>query len=98
MNMENIDQSYHSDLKTAIDYLKSIGCSEIYLFGSLVESSAHADSDIDIAVRGIQAKDFFFVYGELMTRVRHKVDLIDLDLQKEFGARLEKVGSLKRVA
>ena len=93
-----MNQSFLSDLEVAIDYLKSIGCFEIYLFGSLSENNTHADSDIDIAVRGIQAKDFFMVYGELMTRMKHKVDLIDLDLQKEFGERLEKTGCLKKVA
>lgn len=98
MKVLEIDRKFRSDLKIAVSYLKSIGCSEIYIFGSLESGNTHQASDIDLAVRGIQPEDFFFVYGELMTRLQHSVDLIDLDLQKEFGQSLIEEGQLKRVA
>lgn len=85
------------DVISAIDYLKSVGCSEIYLFGSLANGNASDSSDIDIAVRGINPDDFFYVYGQLMYRLQHRVDLVDLDLQEKFGNLLINSGELKRV-
>lgn len=96
--MAGIDKSFQSDIEHAVDYLKSVGCSEIYLFGSLESGEPRSDSDIDIAVRGIQADQFFYIYGELMSRLKHRVDLVDLDLQKGFGQILVDSGSLRRVA
>lgn len=93
-----IDRKFLPDLQIAIEYLKSIGCSEVYVFGSIGHGGSHTQSDIDIAVRGIQPDKFFFVYGELISRLQHGVDLVDLDLQKDFGQSLLETGQLRRVA
>ena len=98
MDLEEIDEKFLPDLKTAIEYLKSVGCSEVYVFGSVGHGDSHTQSDIDIAVRGIQPDNFFFVYGELLSRLQHGVDLVDLDLQKDFGQSLVETGQLRRVA
>ena len=98
MDLSDIDPRFHSDLETAIRYLLSKGCSEVYLFGSLGTGNVRKGSDIDIAVRGIPAEQFFTVYGELMTQLRHDVDIVDLDLQADFGRVLAEAGSLRRVA
>ncbi|GAB6090723.1 nucleotidyltransferase family protein [Spirochaeta dissipatitropha] len=92
------NERFNEDVLSAIDYLKSVGCSEIYLFGSLVNGNASDSSDIDIAVRGINPDDFFYIYGQLMYRLQHRVDLVDLDLQEKFGNLLINSGELKRVA
>jgi predicted nucleotidyltransferase len=86
------------DLERAIEYLKSIGCSEIFVFGSTARGDYREDSDLDIAVRGIPAERFFAVYGELMTRLSRPVDLVDLDLQERFGQQLLAGSDLRRVA
>ena len=98
MDPKMIDGEFLPDLQIAIEYLKSIGCSEVYVFGSVGHGDSHTQSDIDIAVRGIQPDRFFFVYGELMSRLQHGVDLVDLDLQKDFGQSLVETGQLHRVA
>lgn len=90
--------SIHRDLDTAVEYLNSIGCTEIYVFGSAARGDAREDSDLDIAVRGIPADKFFAVYGELMTRLSRPVDLIDLDLQHRFAERLVAGSGLRRVS
>lgn len=92
------DQRFNADVISAIDYLKSVGCTEIYLFGSIAHGNANDSSDIDIAVRGISPEDFFYIYGQLMYRLQHRVDLIDLDLQEKFGNILINSGELKRIA
>jgi uncharacterized protein len=98
MDFEMIDRRFISDLEIAIEYLQAIGCSEVYIFGSIAHGSSQSQSDIDIAVRGIQPDKFFFVYGELISRLQHDVDLVDLDLQKNFGKSLTELGQLRRVA
>ena len=98
MEPEAIDERFLPDLHIAIEYLKSIGCTEVYVFGSIGHGNSHTRSDIDIAVRGIQPEEFFFVYGELICRLQHDVDLVDLDLQKDFGQYLVETGILRRVA
>ncbi len=98
MDISGIDSRFRTDLETAIRYLLSKGCSEVYLFGSLGTGISRKESDIDIAVRGIRPEEFFAVYGELIMQLRHKVDLVDLDLQADFGRVLAETGSLRRVA
>jgi predicted nucleotidyltransferase len=98
MEMSGVDSRFRRDVEQAIEYLQSVGCSEIYLFGSVGKNVASKESDIDIAVRGIRPEQFFFVYGELMMRLKHRVDLVDLDLQQQLGRSLIETGNLKRVA
>lgn len=98
MDLSAIDMRFRADVEIAVRYLTSKGCSEVYLFGSLGSGASREPSDIDIAVRGIRAEEFFAVYGELMTRLQHDVDLVDLDLQADFGRTLQDSGSLLRVA
>jgi predicted nucleotidyltransferase len=98
MDLSDIDPRFRADLETAIRYLLSKGCSEVYLFGSLGTGTPQDGSDIDIAVRGIRPEEFFRIYGELLTQLRHEVDLVDLDLQADFGRILTETGSLRRVA
>jgi predicted nucleotidyltransferase len=98
MDLKNVDIRYKKDIEEAIVFLKSIGCTEIYLFGSIKDGTTHVNSDIDLAVKGILPERFFQIYGELMLRLSHPVDLIDLDLQHELGQFLLNSGELIRVA
>lgn len=93
-NLRTIQQ----DLQIAIDYLKETGCTEIFLFGSATSGETDLESDLDIAVRGIEPMHFFEVYGELMMRLSRPVDLVDLDMQPNLGRRLSEFGNLKRLA
>ena len=98
LDFSEVDQRYRADLETAIHYLQSKGCSEIYIFGSVGSGTLRQSSDIDIAVRGIKPEHFFAIYGDLMMQLQHNVDLVDLDAQTEFGKSLLQTGTLKRVA
>lgn len=98
MEKLSIDSRYIEDVKRAVQYLKEVGCTEIYIFGSVVTGGATSSSDLDIAVKGIPAEKFFDVYGALMFLLDHKVDLIDLQLQERFGEILIRSEEILRVA
>ncbi len=98
MELAEYGEEFREDLRNAVSYLKSVGCAEIYVFGSVEKGTHREGSDIDIAVRGVSPDQFFAVYGELMTRLAHSVDLVDLDLQPDFGKRLVASARLRRVA
>ena len=98
MNETQFSNSIAEDLEIVTDYLKTIGCSEIYLFGSVAEGHASETSDLDIAVRGIPARKFFAVYGEILNRSSRPIDLVDLDLQVNFGRQILSNPRVKRVA
>ena len=98
MSQQQEPRPVQDDLTRAIEYLKSVGCKEIFVFGSTARGDYREDSDLDIAVRGLPAERFFAVYGELMTRLSRPVDLVDLDLQERFGKQLLAGSELRRVA
>jgi predicted nucleotidyltransferase len=95
--MKNL-RTIQQDLQISIDYLKKAGCTEISVFGSAASGENDSESDLDIAVRGIEPIHFFEIYGELMMRLSRPVDFADLDMQPIFGRRLSEFGNLKRVA
>jgi predicted nucleotidyltransferase len=90
---------YRQDIEAAVSLLKSEGCTEVYLFGSLAEGRPpHARTDLDIAVKGLPRTRFFEIYGRLMLALAHPVDLVDLDAETPFTLTLVEQGSMHRVA
>lgn len=77
------------DVERAKEILRSVGCSEIFIFGSAVEGHFNADSDIDLAVRGCPPQQFFQVFGRLMMELNRPIDLIDLDEESPFTRYLQ---------
>ncbi len=66
-------------LERATEYLKSLGCKEIILFGSIAEGRADKSSDIDLAVSGISPRTYFKTVAEISSIVGWKVDLVPMD-------------------
>lgn len=90
---------YQKDIDRAVEILKSAGCTEVYIFGSLAEGIAESPaSDIDIAVKGLPKPIFFQIYGKLLSNLEHSVDLVSLDYDSLFAKLLIETGSLQRVA
>lgn len=80
-------------LTRAIEYLKSIGCNEIILFGSLADGMADESSDIDLAVSGISPRTYFKTVAVISSVVGWKVDLITMDyISKDFKEKIRKEG------
>ncbi|WP_154651639.1 nucleotidyltransferase domain-containing protein [Sediminispirochaeta bajacaliforniensis] len=69
--------------------------------GDLVISIASGryteESDLDIAIIGLEKKKFFQVYGELLSCVKRPVDMVGLDYHTDFSSQIKKEGALIRV-
>ena len=94
----NIPKSYEKNIKRAVEILKEAGCTEIFLFGSLVENNFREGSDIDIAVRGCPIGKFFYVWGKLFRQLDYPLDLISLDRDDDFSRYLKEKGDLIQIA
>ncbi len=80
-------------ISKAVEYLKSIGSKEIFLFGSLVDGTFNEYSDIDLAATGISARNYFKALVELPKIIDHKVDLVALDFtSKDFEKKIKSRG------
>lgn len=82
-------------LTKIIEYLKSIGCKEIILFGSLSDGTFDDTSDIDIAVSGISPCSYFKAVATLPSIIKWKVDLVTMDyISKQLKERIRKDGRI----
>lgn len=73
---------------------KEFNVEKVFLFGSCLENVETAN-DIDIAVKGIKAKDFFKYYGRISMAVGDEVDIVDLnDIREHFQKRILSKGRL----
>jgi len=60
---------------------------EIYIFGSILKNNFGKNSDIDIAVSGLEETKFFPVYSNLDNFTDFSVELVDLDEKDNFFRR-----------
>ncbi len=93
-----IPEEFKKDIDLAVEYLKTLTVTEIYLFGSVIKGNHSVMSDLDIAVRGIVPLNFFLAITELQGLLEHDFDLINLDFKDEFTENLEKSGEILRVS
>ena len=89
-----IPQEYREDIDKAVKILKTEGCKEVYLFGSLAEGRFNESSDIDLAIKGCPSGKFFKILGKLLLELNHSVDLINLDIKNDFVQYIEREGVL----
>jgi predicted nucleotidyltransferase len=95
--MPDIKAQIQSDIDKASEILKSAGCIECYIFGSVSEGLADENSDIDIAIRGLPPEKFFYVYGQLALYIQRAIDLVDLDDGTRFSQKLRRREAMTRV-
>ena len=85
------------DVARGVEILKSGGCRAVYVLGSVAEGRAGPDSDIDFAVRGCPPDRYFKLQGRLLMELSRSADLIDLDVDAELAAFLERQAVLVHV-
>lgn len=97
-NLKELPNEYQEDIKKAIKILKENGAKEVYIFGSIANGKFNENSDIDIAIRGLEESEFYKVASILMFELEHEFDLIDLDDKaNDFSQMISKVGGLLKV-
>ncbi|MBU0700760.1 nucleotidyltransferase domain-containing protein [bacterium] len=75
-------ESFENELVKIISISKDFGAEKVLLFGSCLKEIELA-RDIDIAVSGIEPKEFFKYYGKVSMMVEDEVDIVDLDDVRE---------------
>lgn len=99
MQFEGLPDSFRTDIEQAIAVLTTLGAREVFIFGSMADRDQFIiPRDIDIAVSGLPKDRFFKAYGQLLVKMVHDVDLVDLDDDAAFVHLLKKSGKLERVA
>jgi predicted nucleotidyltransferase len=91
------DLSEKEEILTAANLLRSMGASEVFIFGSLVRGELRPDSDIDIAVSGLPPEVYFSAVSRVSNVVGRLVDLLDLDDKTPRVRHLIGSGELVRV-
>ncbi len=91
-------KAMEQDIQRAIEILREEGCSQVFLFGSATTGRLRAESDIDLAARGIPRGRFFSLMGRLLFELEHSVDLVDLDRQRDFAEHLKRENALVQIA
>jgi predicted nucleotidyltransferase len=72
-----------TDKKIIEQLARKYHAKRVVLFGSSL-SPAREYRDIDIAVEGIEEKDFYTFYGELLCALSKPIDIIDLSKKTRF--------------
>ncbi|MDA3849854.1 MAG: nucleotidyltransferase domain-containing protein [Spirochaetaceae bacterium] len=85
----NIPKEYQTDVDKALEILSKVGCTEIFLFGSVAQGCSQKNSDLDFAVKGCPPERFFSALGSLLMELDHSVDLVDLDDGDRFSSFLQ---------
>jgi predicted nucleotidyltransferase len=82
-----------TDKKIIQDISKQYHAKKVLLFGSSTDPEKES-RDIDIAVEGISAKDFFKYYGDLIFSLSKPVDVIDIKGKSKFISLILQDGTL----
>lgn len=96
--IQTLPKIYQEDINKAVRILKENGAKEVFIFGSIANGKFNENSDIDIAVKGLNESDFYKVASILMFELENEFDLIDLDdKENDFSKMLLRVGGLLKV-
>lgn len=95
--MQSVPADVQRDVADGVEILKGGGCREVYILGSVAEDRVGPYSDIDFAVRGCPPEQFFRLQGRLLMALGRSADLIDLDVDADLTAFLEREAVLVHV-
>jgi predicted nucleotidyltransferase len=82
----------------AADLLRSLGATEVFIFGSAIRGELRPDSDVDLAVIGLPAQAYFSAISKASDLLGRPVDLVDLEDSTPLARYLLGSGELVRVA
>ena len=97
VDLQHIPEEVREDVAHGVDILRSGGCREVYIFGSVAEGRVGPQSDVDFAVRGCPASRFYKLQGRLLVELGRSADLVDLDADPDLATFLEREAVLVHV-
>ncbi len=86
-----------SAVNAAANLLRSMGATQVFIFGSAVRGLLRSDSDIDMAVTGLPPVVYFSAVSKASDILGRPVDLVDLDDSTPLVRYLLGSGELVRV-
>jgi predicted nucleotidyltransferase len=81
----------------AADLLRSMGATEVFIFGSAAKGQLRPSSDIDMAATGLPSHVYFSAVSRASDILGRPVDLVDLDDPTPVVRYLLRSGELVRV-
>jgi len=94
---DTVPGRFQKSIKRAYSLLKKEGCTNVYLFGSLVKGKTNEMSDIDIGIKGLPDEKFFRVFSAVNHVSNINVDLVDFDDSNDFFSLLIEIGRIKEI-
>jgi len=94
MILSKIPEKYRQDIENAAFCLKEEGCTDIFLFGSLVTGKYNDSSDIDLGIKGLPPQKYIRTYSKLNNIIKNKFDLIDFDENNDLFNLLDSIGEI----
>jgi len=85
-------------LLAAANLLRSMGATQVCVFGSTTKGGLRPGSDIDMAVSGLPPRIYFSAISRASDLLGRPVDLVDLDDSTPLVRHLLSSGELVRVA
>jgi predicted nucleotidyltransferase len=83
------------NLPHIINIITEFNVEKVVLFGSLIDKERFTESsDIDIGLIGLEKKNFFKLYSRLTDRISWPIDLVDLDEDPKFKAKILERGEV----
>jgi predicted nucleotidyltransferase len=86
-----------SAVTAAANLLRSMGATQVFIFGSAAKGDLRPDSDVDMAVTGLPSQKYFSAVSRVSDLVGRPVDLVDLDDSTPLVRYLLASGELVRV-
>ena len=97
MTLLELPEKYRQDIEKATKYLKEVGCTSIFLFGSLATGKYTDLSDIDIGIMGLSPKNYIRTYSKLNNILENKFDLVDFDENRDLYNLLHSIGEVVEI-
>jgi predicted nucleotidyltransferase len=86
-----------SAVLAAAHLLRSMGATQVFIFGSAAKGGLRPDSDVDMAVTGLPSRVYFSAISKASDLLGRPVDLVDLDDSTPLVRYLIGSGELVRV-
>lgn len=84
-------------VRAAANLLRSMGATQVFVFGSATKGGLRPDSDVDMAVSGLPSELYFIAVSKASDVLGRPVDLVDLDDSTPLVRYLVGSGELVRV-